>query len=240
MFRGTAQPTKLIVVDGTLYFADGLTPGNITAVSVSDGTATPLAAEQSSVTDMVVDAQSVFWLEGDSLRQVSRDGSGPSTLANQLVLPVGLADEDTSLFWVDRGSETAPGDIVTAMKSGGAVSEIAPGQNYESGQVGALAIDGDQVYFGGWLGELAVVSRSGGAVTILVPSQSPAVIGVQGGFVYWINATQAGSGIAGLWRVSVTGEAAQSLDPNAIGNSLVFGGGMVYYLTSSAITSHAL
>src|SRR4051794_1556202 len=65
VFQGIAKPTKLIVVGTTLYFGDGLTPGNIAAVDLIDGGVANLAAEAAPVTDMIVDEQAVFWLDGN-------------------------------------------------------------------------------------------------------------------------------------------------------------------------------
>jgi hypothetical protein len=241
LYRGMGSPTKLIALDGTLYYADGLTPGNITAISIGDGTATILASENTTVTDLAADDQSLFWFDGDRLRRVPRTGGGVADLATGLALPDGLSIADSSLFWVNRGTETSPGQVVTSDKSGMPTTELAPGQNYTGGTVGALATDGQRVFFGGWLGELSVVDRSGGTVTMLASSQNPTAIAVQGDFVYWINGTnQPGTPSRGLWRTPTVGGGAESLDLDAIGDSLAFDSGLVFYLTSTAIVARAL
>lgn len=236
LFSGSALPSKMEARDGILYFADSLTTGSITAIKTSDASAVRLSPQQSSVVDMTTDAAAIYWLDGGALRTVPRAGGTAVDLASNLNAPAGLAVDNGLLFWVDRGTEFVSGDVESMPTSGPPLQQLAGGQTFVGGHVGALAVDAGHLYFGGWAGEIFALPRGGGAAVKLVGSQSASVLAVANGSVYWINVTaQPDAPIRGLWRVPLAGGSPEQLDPSAIGNSLFLQSGSIYYLVPQGI-----
>ena len=236
LFSGRMAPSKMLVRGDVLYVSDSLTTGAISAINIDDGAATALAAQHASVVDFTVDEQSLYWLDAGALRTVPLAGGTSADLAVGLDDPAGLAIDQATLFWVDRGSESAPGDVESMPAAGGLPTKLANGQPFVGGHVGALALDSANIYLGGWAGEILAIPRVGGPATKLALSQNASVVAVSGAFVYWINVTQQpDSPIRGLWRIAAGGGAAEHLDNDAVGSSLVVQDDFVYYLVPQGI-----
>jgi hypothetical protein len=227
--------------DGVLYFADSLTTGSIAALNVSDGSIVKLAQQRSSVVDLATDGATVYWLDDGTLRSVAVDGGFPTDLTANLSAPAGLALDSGTLFWVDRGTEFVSGDVASMPASETQPKQLATGQPFVGGHVGALALDAQTAYFGGWAGEIFAMPRTGGVPSKLVGSQNASTLAVGAGFVYWINVTaQPDAPIRGLWRIPAGGGTPEHLDDSAIGNSLVVESGFAYYLVPQGIKRRAL
>jgi hypothetical protein len=231
----SASPSAIVVDSGVVYFASNTVPGSIGAARTDGSSPSILIAQRSFVTDLAIDAQSIYFLDGGALRQLSRAGGDATDLATGLDQPTGLAVSNGQIFWVNRGSEFSPGEVVT-LALGGKPGVLAPGQPFVGGHVGALTLDDTTVYFAGWPSDLSSVPRSGGATTRILHDQSPTAVTVAGGHLYWINEVgDSSSSLEGLWRVPVSGGNAEPLDSHARGNSLSVDGGALFYLTSSGI-----
>lgn len=140
---------------------------------------------------------------------------------------------------MNRGAESGVGNVVKMPKVGGPITELAGGDDYVGGDVGALALDNATVYFGGWIGDIRAVPRGSGSSRTLATSQSVTALATDGMFAYWINqVADQSSALAGPWRIVPNGTGTPiSLDSLAEGNSLVVNGNTVYYVTPEGIAS---
>ena len=201
---GSWFPRGGLVVDGSeVFFGDSnfFDSYRIMKVAVTGGAITVLAtmAEDDSPVAMAVDADNVFWVDGNALNQVARSGRSVSKLSDTEDTPLDLTFASGQLFWSETTGpahgetgriKTLPstGGTATILHQGGdAPRELFIANNLlywnEGGDIGG--IEG--------FGRIAAMPQEGGAVTAVVDgirTDAPE-IAVGGGFVF----------IADGWRV---------------------------------------
>ncbi len=161
------QPRPIgIAVDGSWIYwlsAPG-TAWSLRRVSRGGGEAVELASGMggSSLSRgaIALDASSVYWLTQDAVMRASLSGGPAEALATEQASPYGLAVDEGNVYWVTRGSPSAPGAVMKVAVSGGAATTLAT----DAEQPWAIAVDVDRVYWtDAGAGALKSVAKGGGS-----------------------------------------------------------------------------
>ncbi|PKN11909.1 MAG: hypothetical protein CVU69_09860 [Deltaproteobacteria bacterium HGW-Deltaproteobacteria-4] len=134
LIPGSRFPRGGLVVDGSeVFFGDSnfFDSYRIMKVAVTGGAITVLAtmAEDDSPVAMTVDADNVFWVDGNALNQVARSGGAVSKLSDTEDTPLDLTFASGQLFWSET---TGPahgetGRIKTLPSTGGTATILHQG-----------------------------------------------------------------------------------------------------------------
>jgi hypothetical protein len=136
---------------------------------------------------VVADADRVYWSDsrtsGAILSRAAEGEDAPEPLASGQDFPLYVTADAGHVYWTNAG-----GLVLRATLEGAGLTMVAtsPGD----GPGGALAVDGERVYFadtGG--GRVLAIALDGGGqlATIAADQEEPLGIGVDGEHVYWTN-----------------------------------------------------
>lgn len=174
--------TVLAIDDTTVYaltIGDDLTLGSCWSVPKTGGTPKQLAATILTPFEIAVDANYVYWVSvgtptGDAfladgkVERIRKDGTGRTTVAANLNVPVVVASDGTTIFFTESGlspSSTSAG-LRSVPVNGGSIRTLTNG----TGVVGVTLV-GSDVYFANLNfttgGELLKMPKSGGTPTSL-------------------------------------------------------------------------
>ena len=160
-----------------------------------DGTGVSIIAQTAStVIDLVVDDDSLYYRDSDTVFRLPHTGTTSTTLftAETGSFINGLRLDDDYVYWTVAPPNTAAGKVQRIAKAGGTVETLATGL----GQPAGLAIDTTDVYFidpgvgtsagSGTIQRVAL--PGGGTPTVLVKDlASPLSVLVTATHVYWTN-----------------------------------------------------
>jgi sugar lactone lactonase YvrE len=161
--KGLSSPDGVVVDSATVYLADGTNQqvnGDILRVPTTGaGAQSTLAPDQKGPRALALDAVSLYWTDSAPfypsptglIMKVSKAGGMPVKIADAQGDPLGLAVDDTYVYWVNGDV----GTIVRAPKDGGLSEVLAGGQTY----VTAIAIDDNAIYW--------TTQAQGGTVVLL-------------------------------------------------------------------------
>ena len=192
-----------------VYFVDR--EGSIIGVHREDGQVVRVA-EKAMPLALAVSAEHLLWVAettGFHAVPVDDDGAPPMALGPPgfaaLGQPRAFVADDTFIYWLASSDGSLP-PAIYQMRHGGAAVLMVPGGARLGAPAGALALDGSDLYFTGWGGEIAAVPRAGGAVRTVASYQNPGDLAVTAQHVYWSAAGESPS----LRRVGKTGGQAQA------------------------------
>lgn len=141
-----------------------------------------LAVGQNDPSDLAVDGLDLFWSNhgANQIVKVAKVGGTATVFASSQPSPVGIALDDTHVYWAQNAT---PGAVVRAPKSGGSPQVIAASQYYAY----RLVLSGANVYFVGdsTSGFLRSVPKVGGTVTDLQSASSPKGLAFDGTKLFW-------------------------------------------------------
>jgi len=175
--------TVLAIDDTTVYALtigdDNLTLGSCWSVAKTGGTPKQLAATILTPFELAVDANYVYWvsigtptddgfLADGKVERIRKDGTGRTTLASNLNVPVMVATDGTTVFFTETG--LSPANSSAGLRSvpanGGTIRTLTT----RPGVVG-VTLSGNDVYFANLDfntgGELLRMPKSGGTATSL-------------------------------------------------------------------------
>jgi hypothetical protein len=144
-----------------------------------------LASRQFEALDFVVDDNAVYWTvrgmspgEGQLMR-VAKTGGTPVTLVAHLYAPLGLTGDHEYLYWRD-------GTSVQRMRKPGGPPELVADVSTMGSSVYGIAVDEDQVYFGGRDHSVLAVPKTGGEPTFIGDAESVEIaFATDDSYVYW-------------------------------------------------------
>ena len=199
---------NVLAIDDTTVYAltigDDLTLGSCWSVPKTGGTPKELASNILTPYEIAVDANYVYWVSvgtptGDAfladgkLERIRKDGTGRTTLAANLNVPVVVASDGTTVFFGEAGLSPASSSsgLRTIPANGGSVKALTSG----TGVVG-LTLSGANVYFANLNfvtgGELLRIAKSGGSTTSLVKGLDVATrLAVVADRLYYFNSDDA-------------------------------------------------
>jgi hypothetical protein len=127
-------PEKLV------WIASGPGP-DVVAMSRTTGVKTPLSTEEYSPRGVALDGEDVYWIVQHALSdngalRVARAGTAPIDIVSEEYYPWSLVKAAGALYWTSKDR------IRTVALAGGAASTLA-----DQGKLGALATDGDYLYW---------------------------------------------------------------------------------------------
>ena len=213
---------------GTTAFAAGTTatggatssPGGTTS-STGGTTVTTLVTGLNSPSSLVVDATSVYFINGGTAANNYVDGAlmkvptggGKTTTVVSGQSPSGLAIAGTNLYWTNYGTFVSASTnytlntVMTVPISGGDPAPLVSGQ---TGSVGpeSVAVDATNVYWTNSTGTVMKLSLGGGTpITLASGLDFPGSIAVDATNVYWMNQGTSGraDGYARLMTVPIKG-----------------------------------
>lgn len=152
------------------------------------------------VKSIVTDPVFIYWIEDLNLVQMAKSGGAPIVLATDMDVPIGLAADGESLYWVSE----AGGRVMKVPAAGGIPVTIAEGQPGPS----SIAVSGAEVFWTNFVdGTIMAAPLNGGSPTLVTMDQ-PGIghIAVDAVHVYWI-----GSG--GIMKAPRTGGSARVITP---------------------------
>lgn len=141
-----ATIARLLVVGGTTYV------GSVSGLYASDGGSAFQLLTPIRISDLALDGDSIVFTEGAgdsneyplSVWRVALGGGDPVPVASQ-VSPLlgGIAVDNTSIYFCDRGAERGSSELVRITKLTGAVTTMA----HSDGQIIDVALDDTCVYW---------------------------------------------------------------------------------------------
>jgi Domain of unknown function (DUF5050) len=173
-----------------------------------------LASADCAGLGLVVDATTVFWVDGETIRSIDKCGGKVSVLARGQPAAYFIAVNSDRVYWtnsVDNGS------VVSVGRGGGTPTTLAAEQRNAAG----IALDSTYVYWANRgptvappiparLGSILRMPLGGGSPTTLASRQaSPASIALDETSIYWTNDTCGGPPnrcpLGALLRMSLDG-----------------------------------
>jgi hypothetical protein len=150
---------KVALNERAVFWATG--GGEIFRRSLSDGTVTPLAANEGRMMALLADDRSLYVVAKDGLKcpqnaclwRMGADAAGPGpreSLAELGVYTGGMAMDADALYWFDSGN------IVRLEKAGLARRDLATGEGSDMG----LAVDDQYVYWASDAGGEGLIKRA--------------------------------------------------------------------------------
>jgi hypothetical protein len=149
-----------IAVDETnIYFitADDEATGSLYSISRSGGMPTQLATKLPAPIDLVIDSNSIYWINAGtfmgedinadgSVERINKNGTGRQLLADKLSAPLDLVIDATDVYLVESGlAVSAPtAGVRKVSKSGGAVTRIVDG---DTDIMIAITASGSDVFY---------------------------------------------------------------------------------------------
>jgi hypothetical protein len=163
--------------------------------------------EESVAVDVALDPSTVYWTTGTEVMSAPLSGGDPTMLAFVQKGTVGLALDNRSLYWANKGGPYRDGTIVSVPLGGGAVVTLAGSQDAPR----AIAVDDVGVYWtaggsvtddgGTSTGSVLSVPFDGGGPTVLATGLGrPGPIAAANGVVVYAAAASSGSQIASVPR----------------------------------------
>ena len=185
-------PYGIVAYADRLYFS---TLDHLVLRAGKDGTGVSVIAQTAStVIDLVVDDDSLYYRDSDTVFRLPHTGTTSTTLftAETGSFINGLRLDDDYVYWTVAPPNTAAGKVQRIAKAGGTVETLATGL----GQPAGLAIDTTDVYFidpgvgtsagSGTIQRVAL--PGGGTPTVLVKDLAiPLSVLVTATHVYWTN-----------------------------------------------------
>lgn len=169
-----------IAIDSTYVYWTESVAGNVKRVPIAGGATTTLATGLATPFNIVVDATSAYFTNGDgTVMKVPIGGGSTTTLATGQSNPFGIAIDSTSVYWTNA----AGGTVMKAPLGGGAATTLASSQGTPYG----IAVDATSVYWAA--GSVRKTPVGGGAITT-IGGGSAVYVAVDATDVYWTdNAT---------------------------------------------------
>ena len=188
-----ANPGRIVVDQGTVYFVDITLGGSVRSVATTGGTITTLATAPPMQEPMSVQrvGSELYYLFSDgvikgSIYSMPAGGGAPFLIGP--AIGDTIATDGVDIYFMNYfppGPKPTP-MVVSRSVHGGPDTPLA-GSYYD----GSVAISPSTVYFTGWgLAPSFVksVSRAGGPVTTIATNEPVAVyVTVGGGYVYWLD-----------------------------------------------------
>jgi len=171
-----------IAIDETnIYFitADDAATGSLYSMPRGGGMATQLATKLPAPIALVIDANSIYWINlgtvmgedfaaDGSIERINKDGTGRQILVDKLNAPLELAIDATDVYVAESGLaiEGSGGGIHRVSKSGGVVTKIFNGETVLS--VTASASDVYYSMFSDAAASVFRIPKSGGMPQVLI------------------------------------------------------------------------
>jgi hypothetical protein len=178
---------RLLSLDGrgSVYWtAVGASGDDVKTAPIRPGAKRTLASNQSNVSGIAGDGETVFWLTFDDgiVWSLNLAGSArPAQLATRQTTARCLVSDEKRLFWTDSND----GRVAQMSKAGGTVTNLV---TYMGDNPVALTVNATTVYWTGSNGMIGKVPIGGGVATAEVPSVvlTGASLAVDPIGVYWI------------------------------------------------------
>ncbi|HTR54658.1 MAG TPA: hypothetical protein VMJ10_28395 [Kofleriaceae bacterium] len=251
------QILALAIANGEIYWLDMGGIGKVSTDGAGGAGGTELVQATSDAAFalggfITTGAGNVYWADGNfpagSVDRVAASG-GASVQIAATDEPIGIAVDDTNIYWSTFGSSANPvGTIVKQPIAGGAPVVLAS----NLATVGPIAIDDSSVYWSDLFGAVSSVPIAGGAVRTLVPAQftlppatildgSPVGIALADGRLYWTATPLDGKSPSTIRSVAISGGTATTIatldtQPTGIAVDDTF----VYWAEVGPITSGGL
>jgi len=176
-----AKIGPLALDEANIYFIteDDDATGSLYSIPRSGGMPTQLATKLPAPIALVIDANSIYWVNvgtviGDSfaddgsLEKINKDGTGRQILSNKLHTPIELAIDATDVYVAEAGLSAggSHAGLRRVSKSGGAVIQI-----YEGSLVLSVTTSASDVFYSTLSEQAAAVfrvSKSGGMPQTLI------------------------------------------------------------------------
>lgn len=178
--------------------------------------------------DFALDSTDVYFAQWDGndggpLVRVQKDGGVPTTLASAFY-GMGIAIDNTTVYWTEIPGTQDPGTIRSVPKDGGSPSLLAT--SYPDDPV-FVRVDSAYLYYTRWdvSGGVSRIPTQGGSATVLASVPYANDIAVDASDVYF---TSQGSS-AGVWRVPKQGGTLTQLVQDSQAEDLWLDGLWVYY-----------
>jgi hypothetical protein len=171
----------LALDEANIYFIteDDDATGSLYSIPRSGGMPTQLAKKLPAPSALVIDANSIYWVNtgtviGDSfaddgsVEKINKDGTGRQILANKLHTPIDLAIDATDVYVAEAGLSAggSHAGVRRVSKSGGALIQI-----YEGSLVVSVTTSASDVFYSTLSEQAAAVfrvSKSGGMPQTLI------------------------------------------------------------------------
>lgn len=176
---GPDQDTRLVVVNGTLYWGDSI--AGVSSMPVTGGAVTVVVAPSDLAGGPLIaaDANGLTFTELSSgndtlIRHAALDGSGATTLATVTFNPTAtlqaaaIGSDGSNAYWAidDISSGSDVSTIYKVANAGGSPTTVL---TYD-GDIDALAVDGSGVYFHDSVGSTEGIYKVTGSSSTLVHS----------------------------------------------------------------------
>lgn len=175
-----ARNPGLIACDGSSLYWDG--GGDQTLYKMAIGGANPVSLSSvSSVRQLVVAPDFVYWSDSVEVLRVALTGGAPRTVAGPESGPIGVAVDSYAVYWASAGS--------------GHVSFVSLALNMPTTVLATSKAPGDVAVSAGtvfWTdssdGTVSAVPRQGGPTTVIATGESdPRFILADSSHVYWVD-----------------------------------------------------
>jgi hypothetical protein len=187
VWTGRATPSRLVLDTDAVYWfvdtSDGTEPGQqaIHRRPKDGGSPSVVRSHRDLLGCFTVDADSIYWLQGNSVFKSAKDGKGLARIASGQSLSRSgcLAVDDARVYWSHEGSR---GAIRAAAKAGGSVAvEVVAGVD----RARDVHVDRDHVY---WVSDGRVMSapkQGGSPMQLAQASGAIDAIALDDAFVYF-------------------------------------------------------
>lgn len=182
LFQGKGVQA-LALDDANVYWTNAEN-GTVMRVPKSGGSPVAVAAEQDNVAAIAVDATHVYWIAGEAIVRVEKEGGKPpKPVVEGFGQPTGLAVDDAFVY----SYSTLSGKLSRVPKKGGAAKPVVT----EDVTLHAFFADDRFLYWSiGSEGkaELKRLAKAGGKPSSVVTGQSiPGGLAQDGSSIYWTN-----------------------------------------------------
>lgn len=178
-----AYPKSVAVADGFVFWVESADPGRVMKVPVDGGEPIEVSTVEHQPNQIAARDGYVYWtttlLEGGAVRRAKTGGGPVEDVAPEQNGAIGLAVDDTRVYWGSQVSQSLRAAPLDALPGGGAALAA------DIGSISLLALDGGDVFFSqfGDEGGLWRVSKSGGDAVKLMELANANAVAVAGDMV---------------------------------------------------------
>ena len=98
-------PVGLAVDGENVYWANSTSGGTVMRTPLAGGPSVTVAAGQSNVADIAVDAMNVYWTTNSMVVSATKDGGGAAvTIASDLAAANGIAVDSANVYWTEAAA----------------------------------------------------------------------------------------------------------------------------------------
>ncbi|UQA56753.1 hypothetical protein [Polyangium aurulentum] len=163
-----------IATDAThVYWTNYTTPGSTMRIAKAGGMAETIASGSQWPSGLALRNGRVYWtaLGDDAISHAPLGGGAAAVFAsNQLAPRLGIAADDTYLYWLNEGEW--PNAIYKAPLVGGAPTLVTPSPFPNASMPSTLVLDADHAYFGAAFCSIVKISLADGTTETLTFDES--------------------------------------------------------------------